>query len=53
VEPKKLRDAIAKTKDFKGVTGKISINENRDAVKSAVVLQIKGNQFRFVESIHP
>lgn len=52
-EPDKLRDALAKTTAFKGVTGTISINEHRDAVKSAVVLQIKGNQFRFVESIHP
>lgn len=52
-EPKKLRDALAKTNSFKGVTGTISMNEHRDAVKSAVVLQIKGKQFRFVESIHP
>lgn len=52
-EAAKLRDAIAATKDFKGVTGTISINKKRDAEKSAVVLQIKGNQFKFVESIHP
>lgn len=52
-EAKALREALSKTNSFKGVTGTISINENRDAVKSAVVLQIKGNQFKFVESIHP
>lgn len=48
-----IRDALAQTKNFKGVTGVISINENRDAIKSAVVLQVKGKKFKFVESIEP
>jgi len=39
-EPDKLRDAIAATKDFKGVTGNITINDERNAVKSAVVLEL-------------
>ncbi|HLM47834.1 MAG TPA: ABC transporter substrate-binding protein, partial [Myxococcaceae bacterium] len=37
---KALRDAIAATKDFPGVAGKITINANRDAEKQAVVLKI-------------
>jgi branched-chain amino acid transport system substrate-binding protein len=53
IEPKKVRDALSKVKEFKGVTGMISINENRDAVKPAVVLQIKDNKFKFVETIGP
>lgn len=53
VDGPKLRDAIAATKDFKGVTGTITLNENRDAVKSAVVLQVKDGKFRFVETINP
>ncbi len=48
-----IREALKLTKDFKGVTGSISINENRDAVKPAVVLQVKGSKVRFVESIGP
>lgn len=48
-----IRDALAQTKNFKGVTGVISINENRDAIKSAVVLQVKGKEFKFVDSIDP
>ena len=40
-EPAKVRDALAATKDFQGVTGKITIDENRNANKSAVVLTIK------------
>jgi len=42
VEGKKLRDAIAATKDFKGVTGVISMNADRDAVKPAVIVEMKG-----------
>lgn len=48
-----LKDAIAGTKDHKGVTGTISLNENRDAVKSAVVLKVEGKVFKFVENINP
>lgn len=48
-----IRDALAQTKNFKGVTGVISINENRDAIKSAVVLQVKDKEFKFVDSIEP
>ena len=40
-DPQKLRDAIAQTKDFVGVTGTISINDLRDADKTAVVLELK------------
>jgi branched-chain amino acid transport system substrate-binding protein len=38
-----LRDAIAATKDFAGVTGNITINANRDATKSAVVVEMAGD----------
>jgi branched-chain amino acid transport system substrate-binding protein len=44
---KKLRDAIAETKDFPGVTGKITLNEDRDAVKPAVVVERKGGKWVF------
>ena len=53
VEGKAIRDALAETKDFQGVTGVISINEQRDATKSAVVLQVKGKDFKFVETVNP
>ncbi|MCI0454376.1 MAG: ABC transporter substrate-binding protein, partial [Candidatus Dadabacteria bacterium] len=32
--PEKIRDEIEKTKDFKGITGNITINNNHDAIKS-------------------
>lgn len=48
-----IRDELAKTKDFGGVTGKITLNENRDAIKSAVVIQVDGKNRKFVTTITP
>jgi branched-chain amino acid transport system substrate-binding protein len=52
-EPAKIRDALAQTKDFEAVTGKITINEQRDASKAAVIVTVKDGRFRFVETIEP
>lgn len=53
LEPAKIRDALAQTKDFPGVTGKITIDAERNARKPAVILQIKGKQFKYVTTIQP
>jgi branched-chain amino acid transport system substrate-binding protein len=52
-EGPKLRDAIAATRDFQGVTGKISIDADRNAVKPAVVLKVGNGKFEYVETIAP
>jgi branched-chain amino acid transport system substrate-binding protein len=49
----KVRDALAATKDFDGVTGKTTINEKRDATKSAVIVQVQGGKFHYIETINP
>jgi branched-chain amino acid transport system substrate-binding protein len=49
----KLRDAIAHTRDFKGVTGSITINAERNAVKPAVVLELRDNKQVYKETIQP
>jgi branched-chain amino acid transport system substrate-binding protein len=49
----KIRDALAATKDFPGVSGTISMDANRNAQKAIVILQIRDGQYRFVESISP
>lgn len=49
----KVRDAIAQTKDFPGVTGKITLDKDRNAVKPAVVLQVKEGKLNYVETITP
>jgi branched-chain amino acid transport system substrate-binding protein len=48
-----LREAIATTKDFDAVTGRITIDANRDASKNAVIIQVKDGRFQFVESVSP
>lgn len=52
-DPAVLAKAIAATKDFDGVTGKITLNEKRDPVKPAAILMMKGGQPVFVTSIAP
>jgi len=49
----KLRDAIAQTTDYPGVTGKITIDKDRNSVKPAVVLQVKDGKLSYVETITP
>jgi branched-chain amino acid transport system substrate-binding protein len=51
--PAAIRDALAATKDFKGVTGTITMDANRDAQKSAVVLRIKDGKPQFEASVAP
>lgn len=48
-----LRDALAHTKDFEGVTGVISIDADRNAVKPAVVLKLMDASFIYQEKIQP
>lgn len=50
---KDLRDAIAATAGFKGVTGTITIDANRDAKKSAVVLEMVGGKPVYRATIDP
>jgi branched-chain amino acid transport system substrate-binding protein len=50
---KDLAAAIAETKNFKGATGVISMNEHRDAVKSAVILEVKNRTAVYVTTIDP
>lgn len=48
-----IRDALAVTKDFPGVTGKITMDANRNARKAAVIFQIKGTEFKVFKSYTP
>jgi branched-chain amino acid transport system substrate-binding protein len=52
-EPKAIRDALTKTKDFQGVTGKITIDKDRNAQKSAVVLKIVKGVYKYETTINP
>ena len=52
-EGKRIRDALAATKDFPGVTGSITMDADRNPIKPAVVLRVEGGRFRFADSIAP
>lgn len=49
----KLRAAIAATRNYNGVTGLTTIDAQRNATKSAVVITVKDGEFKFVEAITP
>jgi branched-chain amino acid transport system substrate-binding protein len=49
----KLREALAQTKNFNGVTGVISMDASRNAVKPAVVLKLEDLKFIYQETIQP
>lgn len=48
-----VKDAINSTKDFKGVTGDITLDANRNAVKSAVVLKVTSAGNMFEQKVKP
>jgi branched-chain amino acid transport system substrate-binding protein len=49
----KIRDALAVTKNFHGASGAITMDQNRDASKPAVIVTIKNGQLKYVETIAP
>ena len=52
-DPAAVRDALAATKDFAGVTGHTEIDANRNATKAAVIVTIKDGRFKFFQSVAP
>jgi branched-chain amino acid transport system substrate-binding protein len=52
-EGKRVRDALAATADFAGVTGRITMDVDRNPVKPAVILKIEGGKFRYAATIPP
>lgn len=52
-DKKAVKDAIAATKGFKGVTGVISYNGSGDPVKSAVMIKITGGKYKYAGTVNP
>jgi branched-chain amino acid transport system substrate-binding protein len=48
-----IRDAIAQTKNFPGVTGNITLDDKRNATKPAVVLEVGKGKTKYVATIAP
>ncbi|MCC5909258.1 MAG: ABC transporter substrate-binding protein [Clostridiaceae bacterium] len=53
VDSVKIRDEIAKTQGFEGAAGIISLDENGDAVKSAVIKTVTDGKFIYMDTIEP
>lgn len=48
-----VKRAIAATRDFPGVTGKTSLNAQRDADKEAAIIGVRSGSLVFVETFRP
>lgn len=48
-----IRDAMAATKDLKAVSGTITLDANRNPIKSAVILEVKGGKFVYRATVNP
>ncbi len=52
-EPAKIREALAATKDFVTVTGSTTLNATHDAVKNAVIIEMKDGKQMFKATVKP
>lgn len=51
--PEAIRAELAKTVDFDGATGKITINSERNADKDAFIVKVEGKALKFVTLLGP
>jgi branched-chain amino acid transport system substrate-binding protein len=52
-EPEKIREALASTKDFEGVTGKIIMKPDGNPIKAMVIDKVQGGKFAYVTTLNP
>ncbi|WP_394843504.1 ABC transporter substrate-binding protein [Pendulispora brunnea] len=48
-----IRDALEKTKDFKGVSGNVTIDADHNPIKSAVIMTIEQNKAKYTATVQP
>ncbi|WP_371372965.1 ABC transporter substrate-binding protein [Sporomusa aerivorans] len=53
LEPAKIREALAATKDFATVTGSTTLNATHDAVKNAVIIEMKDGKQMYKATVKP
>ncbi|MCP4351458.1 MAG: ABC transporter substrate-binding protein [Desulfobacterales bacterium] len=49
----KIRDALARTRSFKGVTGTISFDANGDPVKNAIIMEVRNGKPHYFKTVEP
>jgi branched-chain amino acid transport system substrate-binding protein len=52
-DPAAIRDALATTKNYEAVTGKITMDKDRNPEKSVVVLKIDGGKAKYEALVNP
>ncbi|GIM44896.1 ethanolamine utilization protein EutJ [Collibacillus ludicampi] len=52
-DPSKIRDALEATKDFKAVTGTLTLDQNHDPIKAATILEFKDGKEVFKTKVNP
>jgi branched-chain amino acid transport system substrate-binding protein len=52
-DPIKIREALVSTRDFEGVSGKISLKSDGNAIKAIVINKVKDGKFAYVTTITP
>jgi len=52
-DPVKIQEKIAATNGFVGATGNITLDENGDAVKSAVINKVENGKFVYLTTVEP
>lgn len=52
-EPEAIKDALASTVDFKGITGTLSIDEYHNPVKAVTILEIVDGEPTFLTKLEP
>lgn len=52
-DPQAIRDGLAEVEGFVGATGIITLDENGDAVKSAVINQVQDGKFIYLTTVEP
>jgi len=48
-----LKQALASTHDFPGITGRTTLDANRDAIKDAAIITVRDGRCVFLDSIRP
>lgn len=49
----KVRQALADTRNFEGITGNISLNEDGDPIKPAVIMKIVNGKASYYKTVYP
>lgn len=52
-EAGKIKDALSATKKFSSVSGEMSLNENHDAVRGVVIIELKDGKQVYKETVRP